>query len=242
MKIMGIDPSLTGFGIAVIDDQVQGLSRRVISRHEATLPTTIPVTRFMHFRSLVNDVLNEYQPDLVGIESPAYDAGPFQVIHYSLMTYSLEAIFNHRKDVILFDPATLKSLVRGTNPNNKGIMTKMDMQRFVMQETMDTQVIHDGEADAYCIAHFAGRFKSLMEGNLDPVTLNPSEYRVFLGKTKNVKTLKGVIKKRIGHAFRENSRYFRFSDVPKGSVDLPKRSMIPQELVSFLEQQETSTK
>jgi Holliday junction resolvasome RuvABC endonuclease subunit len=242
MIVLGLDPSLTAYGMCILDSKATGLQKRVMSRHEATLSSTVPVTRFVHFRSIVNDLLNEYKPDLVGIESPAYDAGPFQVLHYSLMTYSLEAAFNHRVDVVLFDPATLKSLVKGTNPNNKGIMSKLDMQRFVMQETMDTNIIHDGEADAYCIAHFSSRFTELMEGTLDPATLNPSEFRVFLGKTKSVKTLKGTIKKRMGHAFRENSRYYKFSEIPKGSVDLPKKSMIPPDLMSYLEKLEDETK
>jgi Holliday junction resolvasome RuvABC endonuclease subunit len=241
MVILGLDPSLSAYGFAILKDTELGLNRRVYSKHEATLPSRVPVARFMHFRALVDDMVRVYQPDLIGIESPAYDAGVFQTIHFGLLQYSLEAAFLHRKDVVLFDPATLKSLVKGTNPNAKGIMTKLDMQKFVMLDTMDTKMVHDGEADAYCLAYFASRFYKVLDGTLDPADLNPSEYRIFLGKTKTVKTVKGNVKKRTGHAFRENNRFYRYSAIPPGSVDLPRKNAIRPELLKYLEEQENAT-
>lgn len=234
MVSLGLDPSLTGFGWAIHDPGSEGLYRKVSSGHEATFPTTVPVARFMFYRSLVKRLLKTFKPSIVGIESPAYDAGPFQTIHHSLMMFCLESIFDARTDCVLFDPATVKSLTKGVS-NQKGIMTKLNMQRFVQIDTNDTELIDNNEADAYCISYFASRFQNLQKGRLRPEDLNQSEFRIFLGKQKKINTLKGTKIKRVAHIFRENSRYYSFSKIPPGQVDLPERSQINPALMSYLE-------
>jgi Holliday junction resolvasome RuvABC endonuclease subunit len=239
MITIGIDPSLSAFGWAVHDSNATGRSRRIASGHEETLPTTVLVARYTHFRSLVEKLIREYSPNAIGIESPAFDAGPFMPIHYCLMVYALEAIFNSRLDCVLFDPATLKSLARGDKTVKSGPMTKLDMQRFVQLDTMDSNVIDNNEADAYCIALFANKFLRVINGDIDPSTLSKNEFNTFLGRKKTVNTLKGKKVKRVAHAFRENSRYFQFSKVPLGRVDLPKKSEINSDLMKFLEELES---
>jgi len=234
MISLGLDPSLLGFGWAVHDFTATGKARRVSSGHEGTFPTTVPVARYVHYRSLVKRLLSTFEPQVVGIESPAYQAGPYQTIHHSLMMFCLEAIFEARKDCVLFDPATLKSLTKGST-NNKGIMTKLDMQRFVQLDTMDADIIDNNEADAYCIAYFASRFSLLHGGLLDPASLTKSEFSILLGKTRKIKTLKGVKVKRVAHVFRENNRFFQFSQIPQGSIDLPKKSSVNEKLLEYLE-------
>ncbi len=238
MRVLGIDPSLRAYGWAVHDSSETGVMRMVASGHEGTLPSSVPVARFMHFRALIQDLLRVHDPEVVGIESPAYGAGPFQTIHFGLMMFSLEAIFERRKDVVLFDPATLKSLVKGTKAVKKGGMTKLDMQRFVLKDTSGSFLVDNNEADAYCVALFAGRLASLLSGAIRPDELSENERSTFVMKSSRRKTGKGVRVKRTAHVFRENSRYFRFSDVPAGSVSLPTKTQIPQTILDFLEDQE----
>jgi Holliday junction resolvasome RuvABC endonuclease subunit len=237
MISLGLDPSLTAFGWCLFDSNAKGRKRRIASGHEETLSTSVPVTRYIHLRSKVKSLLNTFEPEVVGIESPAFEAGTFVSIHHSLMIYSLEAIFEYRKDCVLFDPATLKSLARGSKSNIKGPMTKLDMQRFVSNDTMDPELIDNNEADAYCIAYFASRFTRLFNGDITPQDLSEPESRIFLEKTKKVKTLKGVKTKRTAHIFRENNRFYRFSQVPAGRIDLPKKSDIDPTLIQYLEQE-----
>ena len=189
----------------------------------------------MHFRALVASLLNRFKVDVVGIESPAYQAGPFQRIHFGLMMYSLESIFERRLDCVLYDPATLKLLAKGDPAKRKGSMSKMDMQRAVQIDTMDTSLIDNNEADAYLVGRFAARFQRLRLGQLDPSNLTPSEQSVFVTRSRRVKTMKGVVQKRVAHTFRENSRYFRFSAIPAGSITLPDRSSVNPEILEFLE-------
>lgn len=240
MRILGLDPSLTAYGWAVHDDEKTGQKRRVASGHEGTLPSTVPVVRFMHFRALVASLLKQHSVNLVGIESPAYQAGPFQRIHFGLMMYSLEAVFERRLDCVLFDPATLKMLAKGDPSKRKGAMSKMDMQRQVQLDTMDASPIDNNEADAYLVAKYSARFKRLRDGILPPDQLEPSERRVFIERTRRVKTIAGVVRKRVAHAFRENSRFFSLSQIPAGEVSLPAKSAIRPEILAFLDSLEAS--
>jgi Holliday junction resolvasome RuvABC endonuclease subunit len=230
MRILGLDPSLNSYGWAVFDSEAEKPSeRRVISGHEGTLKSTVPVARFIHFRALVWDLLRRFKVDGVGLESPAYDGGPFSETHFGLMMFSLEAIFDYRKDCVMFDPATLKYLVK------KGSADKFDMQRFVQLDTMNPDQINADEADAYCAAHSAARFFSLRDGMIEPDELTEHERRVFLERGKKIKRGDKTITKRTAHIFRENSRYFAFSRVPRGSVSLPDKSQISPNLLSWLE-------
>lgn len=234
MLVLGLDPSLSAYGWAVHRPNASGLDRRMASGHEGTIPSMVPVVRFMHFRAMVAGLLDRFKPDFIGIESPAYQAGPFQRIHFGLMMYSIEAIFERRRDCVLFDPATLKLLAKEDTKLRKGPMTKLDMQRRVQVDTMDPSVIDNNEADAYIVARSAARFFLMQSGAIPPKDLTPSERSVFVTRSRKVKTLKGTITKRVAHTFRENSRWFSFSKIPDGSVCLPGKSDVRPGIIKFL--------
>jgi len=233
MISIGLDPSLRNFGWSVVDTLKSGKSRRIDSGHESTTVSECQPARYLHLQYLVRDVIKRYpSAEVIGIESPAFTGGPFAMIHHTLMMFSLVEIFLARKDCVLFDPATREYLVRN---GKKGKMGKSDIQRFVQLDTMDTSVLQNDEADAYVIGLFAARFMEFKNDILKVANLSIAEQRVFVGRTKKVKTLSGVIEKRTAHAFRENSRFFRFSLVPQGSVLLPTKSEINPDILAYLE-------
>ena len=236
MITAGCDPSLRSYGFSVNDSLAIGLERRVTSFHEATLSSSVPVARFIHFQSIVKELIDKYKPDAIGIESPAYGGNiQFVAIHFGLMLFSLVPIFEARIDCVLFDPATLKLLAKEDPKNKKGQMSKLDMQRRVQLLTNDPKVLNDNEADAFLVGYYAARLIGLMKGEIKPEELTPSEKQVFVLRTKKVKTLKGTKIKRIGHVFRANSCYFEYSKIPIGDVALPKKSEINKEIIEFLE-------
>jgi Holliday junction resolvasome RuvABC endonuclease subunit len=235
MRTLGLDPSLRSYGWAIHDSLATGPFRRVSSGHEGTLPSTVPVARFLHFQSLVDNLINKYHPDAIGIESPAYSAGPFQTVHFGLMMFSLVPIFEARLNCVLFDPATLKSLAKEDPTKKKGDMSKLDMQRRVQIDTMDPHVIDNNEADAYLVGLYTARLIELIKGSIPIECLTPAERRIFVLRTKKIKTLKGKKICRIGHIFRENNRYFNFSNIPLGIVTLPEKSQINPKLLEYLE-------
>lgn len=201
----------------------------MISGHAGTLSSTVPVARFMHFRALVRDLLSRFKVDIVGIESPAYGGGPFSEAHFGLMLFTLEAVFERRIDCVLFDPTTVKLLT------GSGSATKSDIQRFVQTDRISPETVQSDEADAYVIGKFATRFWESHNGIITPDSLTDRERHVFLERKRKIKTLAGTKIKRIAHAFRENSRFFQFSRVPQGSVDLPEKSAINPTLLEWLE-------
>ena len=145
MRVLGLDPSLRSYGWCVYDsDAIKPRNRLIASGHYGTLSDVVPVARFMHFRTMVKNLLRTYFVNVVGIESPAYGKGPFSEVHFGLMMYSLEAIFEVRKDCILFDPVTLKLMSTG-----RGNASKTDMQKSVQLDTMNPELIQSDEADAY---------------------------------------------------------------------------------------------
>lgn len=236
MLALGLDPSLSAYGWCVIDTKAVGQKRRVASGHEKTLPSQVPPARFLHFQAMVGGLIKSYPKiEVVGIESPAYDAGPFQSIHFGLMQFSMAEVFLARKDCVLFDPATREFLARN---GKKGKLSKSDIQRFVQLDTVDPDQIDNNEADAYVIGLFAARLAELRNGSIKPDDLSPAETRKFITMSRKVKTLAGTKTKRTAHAFRENNRFFSFSKIPQGSVSLPKKSEISPEILRYLETQE----
>lgn len=232
MRALGLDPSLSSFGWCVYDSGAELRPRRLVaSGHEGTLNDLVPVARFMHCRSMVESLLRRFHVDVVGIESPAYDAGPFQTTHFGLMMFSLEAVFEARKDCVLFDPSTLKVLATG-----KRSADKSDMQRAVQLDRMSTDMVQSDESDAYHVSRFAGRFMELRKGIVLPDDLSQHEQQVFLKRAKKTATKKAPSKpvRRVAHVFRENSRFYEYSRVPQGSVQLPNRSEIRPELLEWL--------
>jgi len=240
MITLGLDPSLRSYGWAVHDSSATGRSRRIESGHEGTLSDVVPVARFLHFQALVENLLRRFPMiEAVGIESPAYDAGPFQSIHFGLMMFSQVPVFEYRKDLVLFDPATLKYLAKEDPLKKKGIMGKADMQRKVQLDTVDTKIIDNNEADAYMMAVFTARFLEMQSGSIHPSSLTPSEKAVFLKRSRKVKTSTGIKVKKVAHISREGSRYFKFSNIPQGSVKLPQKTAINPKLMKFLEDSES---
>ncbi len=240
MLALGLDPSLRSYGCAVVEyHPSKSISKRIFSSHSGTLSNVVLPVRFLHVQSMVSDLLHRY-PDVevVGIESPAFDAGPFAFLHYGLILFSMVSIFEARKDLVLFDPATVKSLIY---PGKKTAeVNKLDMQRFVQQDTMELKQINNDEADAYCIARSACRMKMLKLGILSPEDLNPGELKKFVTNTKKTKGKLGRHVKKSAQIFRENKLFYDFSKVPAGSVNLPEKSAIPKVILDYLENLEQS--
>lgn len=228
MLSLGLDPSLKAFGWCVYDS-----SKKLIdSSHEMTSAGDIEVTRYMYFRSMVERIINIYpEISIIGIESPAYEAGPFMTTHHCIMMYCMEAAFLKKIDVILFDPSTNKSFV-----SDKGSRTpKEDMQRYVQMDMKSHIKINNNEADAYIIAKFACRFKQLMNGEISAEDLSDKERHIFINRTKNKKLFGDVKQKKSNaHILNENSRYFSFSRVEVDSVKKPRKQKISKEIIKLI--------
>jgi hypothetical protein len=214
MITLGLDPSLTGFGWCIHNSVVVGKDR-VFARGKWSTPSKmIFVERYVRMRQELQDLLDRYLLiENVGVESPPFGELWSEGL-YGLFLYVNEAIWSRRKDVVYFDPNTLKMLVKEDPEIRKGKMFKSDM---IVSAREDTGIYrwNGDEADAYHVARFAARFWKLLRGDVKESDLTPSEYQAFAkihtfkrGKRKGQTVKKGAI-------FKENQRFFRFSLLPE---------------------------
>jgi hypothetical protein len=151
-----------------------------------------------------------------------------------------EAIYLRRKDVVYFDPGTVKMLAKG-DPKIPGKMFKQDMVAAAKSDTGVKGRFNHNEADAYHVARFSARFwlflsrvEKLMEGppatatvfrekiltRQDPVKmaieqlcLTPAEQQAFAKVHTFTRGEKAGHTVLMGALFKENQRFYRFSRI-----------------------------
>jgi len=172
------------------------------------------VERYVSLRKEVQDLLDRYLLiEAVGVESPPFGELWSEGL-YALFLMVNEAIWSRRKDVVYFDPGTLKMLVKEDPTVRKGKMFKSDMIDAAKADTGIPKWNSD-EADAYHVARFTARFWSLLRGEISEPDLTPSEYRAFLRIHTFTRGKRAGETIKAGAVFKENQRFFRFSELPK---------------------------
>ena len=219
MITLGIDPSLTGFGWLVHNGSVVG-AKRVIGKGVFETSAKRPfVWRYVFLRQAVLKVLDEYpEVEAVGVESPPFGE-QFSEGLYGLFVEVNEAVFIRRKDVVYFDPLTVKLLAKMDPSVRKGQMDKSDMVEAAKADTGIKKWNHN-EADAFIIARSAARFWDFCDNRIPEDELTPSERHVFARKHTYQRGRKAgrTIKK--GTVYREDDRFFRFSELTPEDVKI----------------------
>ena len=217
MITLGLDPSLTGFGWCIHNSSVSGPGR-VVDRGVFTTPAKrVFIGRYLYLREAIGKVLDHYPNiDNVGVESPPFGE-QFSEGLYGLFIYVNEAVFLRRKDVVYFDPQTVKRLAKMDTSIRRGSMDKNDMIEAAKVDSGIKRWNHN-EADAYIVARSAARFWEFLRNELREDELTPSEHQAFL----NVHTFErgpraGLTVKR-GLAFKPNDRFFEFSSLDPNEI------------------------
>ena len=202
---------MTGFGWCLHNSDACGPARVVDKGRFATSAKTVFVKRYMEFRAHITKLL-EVHPEIecVGVESPVYGE-QWSPGLYALFVYVNEVVYTHRKDVVFFDPGTVKMLAKLDPRTRKGKMFKADMVAAAKADTGITGRFNHNEADAYHVARFAARFFLRLDEKITNDDLTPSEYRAFA----KVHTFQkgGHVGETVyqGAIFKENQRFYRFS-------------------------------
>lgn len=212
MITLGLDPSLRGFGWCIHNSDAKGRDRVIDKGRWATSSKDIFVTRYMELRENVGLTLDR-NPSIqaVGVESPPYGE-LFSSGLYGLFLMVNEAIFVRRKDVVYFDPLSLKMLVKEDPSIVKGKMFKSDMVDAAKLDAGGGRWNAD-EADAYHVARYSARFWQVLNGDLDEADLTPSEHRAFVKIHTFTKGKRKGQTVKLGAVFKENQRWFRFSQL-----------------------------
>lgn len=214
MITLGLDPSMTGFGWCVHDSQAEGVARIVARGVFATSPRQIFVDRYVQLRESVSGLLVTYpQVEAVGVESPPFGALWSEGL-YGLFLYVTEAIRRHKKDVVYFDPTTVKMLAKGDPKARPGKMTKGDMVDAVKADTGLRGRLNHNEADAYLIGRSAARFWEFLGGIVTEEELTPAEWQAFAKVHTFTRGERAGQTVRQGAVYKENQRFFRFSQLP----------------------------
>lgn len=227
MITLGVDPSLTGFGWCIHRSDVVGPKRVLAKGVVKTDAQELFVTRYAFLRaSLVRLICLYPEIEAVGVESPVFGA-QWSSGAYALFVYVNEAIYVCRKDVVYFDPLTLKMLAKMDPKVRKGTMDKTDMVDAARADTSIKKWDHN-EADGYLIARSAARFWDLEAGRIPQDELTPAEARSFARVHTFVrgphagKTVKG------GLLFKEDDRFFKFSLIEATRADEEQRQWLVQ--------------
>jgi Holliday junction resolvasome RuvABC endonuclease subunit len=209
MITLGLDPSLNGFGWCVHDSSKLGSERIVQSGVVSTSPKMLWVKRYVTLREEVAKILDRYLIiEAVGVESPNY-GDLWSEGAYGLFLMVNEAIWSRKKDVVFFDPSSLKMLTKVDPRIRRGKMTKGDMVDAAKAET-GIRLNHNA-ADAYHIARFAARFWMLFKGQLTEEDLMPAELSAFTRIHTFVRGKRAGETVKLGAIFKENARFFCFS-------------------------------
>jgi Holliday junction resolvasome RuvABC endonuclease subunit len=209
MITLGLDPSLSGFGWCVHDSSKLGAERIVHSGVITTSPKTMWVKRNTDLRENVARLLDRYLiVDAVGVESPDF-GDTWSSGAYGLFLMVNEAIWSRRKDVVFFDPSTVKMLAKGDQRVRKGKMSKGDMVEAARAET-GVRLNHNA-ADAYHVARSAARFWMLFHEQITEEDLLPAEQYAFTRIHTFVRGKRTGQTEKCGAIFKEGQRFFRFS-------------------------------
>jgi hypothetical protein len=161
--------------------------------------------------SLVADCRNKYGVTRVGVEYPVFK-DLYSEGMYGLFLYTCEALHKAKVDVIFFSPMQVKAharLVLGRPDGWK--MMKPDMVEAAKKDTQTTMTWNHNEADAYWVAWVASRFWKLHDGVIKADDLTPVELQQFMKVHTFLRGKKEGQTVHTGIFYREDERFFRWS-------------------------------
>jgi Holliday junction resolvasome RuvABC endonuclease subunit len=212
VKILGLDPSLTAYGWAIHDTEAPaGTAERCTERGRFQTSSKMEfIDRYISQRESLRTLIQRTDPDRVGIEFPIFN-DMWSEGMYGLFLYSCEALKLEKCDVVFWTNGQVKAHARELIDRPKG--WKMDKKDMVEAAKVDcTQRMNHNEADGYHVGRLAGRFWLFHEGLLEEGELSKSESRYFARVHTFVRGKKAGKTVRTGMIYRENERFFAWSD------------------------------
>ena len=223
MRVVGLDPSLNGFGVVELSFPGSVLTRTGLFKTPSDM---VFVDRYTTQRDRVLSFLKETPPDMVGVESPPFHAS-FSEGMYALFVMTNEAIRALGLNVVYFSPGQVKQHAHEFLNRPKGWkMEKSDLIEAARRSSGVAKWNHN-VADAHRIACMAGRFWSFLEGEVKESELTPVEKEIFT-RTHTFQRGKNAGKtEETGLIYRENDRFFRWSCESGGVRPENSTSLLP---------------
>ncbi len=213
MLTLGLDPSLTNFGWALNDTEVEGTARCPDRGRFHTSSKTLFVARYMDLRESLRALLRRLKPDAVASESSVFGE-LYSEGMYGLFLYVCEACYLEGVNLVLFTPPQLKAHARLSldRPKINGRLWKMhkgDMADAARDHCGGKgRVWSSDEADAYWAAVAGGRFWLRLDGVLEDDDLTPVERKQFARIHTYSRGKKSGETEKSGLLYKEDERYF----------------------------------
>ncbi len=215
MRVLGFDPSLTQFGWCLHDTEAVGSGRCLARGRFQTSSKTLYIDRYTDLRERVRALIQEHRPDCMGVEYPVFKELWSEGM-YGLFLFVSEAIRAERQDVVFFSPMQVKSHARlALGRPSDWKMEKLDMVAAAKRDALIKASLNHNEADAYWVSVVAGRFWSFQRGLITESQLTPVERQQFLQVKTFVKGKKAGKTIKSGIMYREDERFFRWSEAVK---------------------------
>ncbi len=209
MRVLGLDPSLTNFGWAIINTEFgSGEKGRLEEKGLWKTPAKMEfIERYKSQRQSLIDLIKEKQPDYIGIEFPVFN-NLWSEGMYGLFLFCCEALKETESNVVFWSPLQVKAHARLLIDRPKG--WRMDKQDMCEAAKLDACIgrINHNEADAYHVARLASRFWMLYSEEITEKDLNSVEKKYFVKQHTFKRGRKAGRTVKSGVMYREDERFF----------------------------------
>lgn len=168
---LGIDASLTGTGLALINDEY---------KIEKTLKLTVPhkdIERLFHLENLLLPFIEDSAKiKLVCIEGPSYQSKDHTLFQLGEWAGIIKLnLFKKGIDVIIAAPSQLKKYISGKfESTSKKELVILDIYKYYGEEIRDNDI-----ADAYVVSRLARDYYKRFIENIQDDTLKKSQIEVL---------------------------------------------------------------
>lgn len=208
MRVLGLDPSLTNFGWAMLASDGFSVEKR--GRFQ-TKASQIFIQRYVYLREALRELIREEKPDRIGIESPIFN-DLYSEGMYGLFLFCNDVFLTEKMDAVFFTPPQVKSHAFDFLGRPKGWkMKKQDMVEASKKKSKTKNRWNHNEADAYWVGVSAFRFWQFYDGNLKLEDLTEKEKHQFARSHTYTRGAKTGTTEKTGLIYRQNDRFFIWS-------------------------------
>ena len=164
---IGIDTSLTGTGVVVLENGKVTKQHLIKSKPSGDKPVE-GVKRIQKIVEEIELIVGEFSPQIATIEGLAFMArNTTALVQLSALNYMTRAmLMNYHVPFVVVAPTTLKKFVTGNGASKKDVMSIETLKRW------GVTILNDNEADAYGLAQIG---LALLGGNSKDINQKQQE-------------------------------------------------------------------
>jgi crossover junction endodeoxyribonuclease RuvC len=157
MAIIGVDPSFSGSGITVIQDNNY---EYFLIKAEKQSRSSIDIThRIMKIKKEIKLIINKYRPTYISMEGPSYASQSSSVVQMGALNHMLRELFIEENiKFVIAPPTVIKKYATGKGNADKLMMIEEAAKRGAnipfFKKIQKQLVFDDNVCDSYFMASF----------------------------------------------------------------------------------------